>query len=289
MGMGAGRFLPAAVFAAVCLCAHASDPAGTPKYQSKCLTPQHQRELNRAIHDLALKVTQTRDTGQRSRYQEELCKKLIQTEDYDNALKAARAVADTPGIEQERRAVHHFLVAQIYALKMEASPTQALMEQNRREALSAVADVLARRYPEKWMIGDAARQLRSELQDPMHLAEVRAWVRKRETGGAGSSKAASSRSVSRGLPPNGSGISSGVSTPATDALGGVVDIRRDDFVRQPKAAPLSSETTAQPIPGDVTQRIERAIRSAGALQEPIVIDGMGRRPAPSQPSGGASQ
>jgi hypothetical protein len=272
------------MLAVCCACALASDP---PKYQSKCLTPEHQRELNRAIQNLAVKVTQTRNVEQRSRYQEELCKKLIQTEDYDNALKAARAVFQTTGIDEERRAVHHFLIAQIYALKMEASPTLALMDQNRTQALMAVAEVQGKRYPEKWTIGDAARQLRAELQDPMHMAEVRAWVRKREGSGASASGGVTTRDVARGFGEGGATVSSGVAQPAGDAMGRVVDIQRDDFARRTGSSQSASPAPGQPINGDVTNRIQAAIRSAGALREPIVIDGMGRRSAESAPAAGS--
>jgi hypothetical protein len=274
------RWIPAALLAVSCVCAHASDP---PKYQSKCLTPQHQRELNGNIQTLALKVTQTRNVDQRSRYQEELCKKLIQAEDYDNALRAALAVSQTKGIDEERRAVHHFLIAQIYALKMEASPTLVLMDQNRNSALMAVAEVMGKHYPEKWMIGDAARQLRAELQDPMHMAKVRAWVRKREACEGLTGGGASARGVSTGFTDGGAPVSYGVAEPAADAMGRVVDIRRDDFGARTNPAASGAVPGGQPINGDVTNRIEKAIQNAGALREPIVIDGMGRRSAGASP------
>lgn len=149
-------------------------------YRTKALAPAHRRELERDIASCMAEVRAARDAEQRSRYQEQLCKKLIQAEEYDLALRVAQEVVDNERADPERRAVHHFLIAQIYAMRMEASPTLELMEENRRLAIQAAQEVLARRYPRSWLVGESAAQLIRSLNDAKHLREVRGWVEKRQ-------------------------------------------------------------------------------------------------------------
>ena len=120
--------LLAALLCAVAATAWSSEPV----YQRKSLSPQHMRELQNSIHECASRVNGASDPEERSRCQEELCMALIQAEDYDRAIRVAQAIHQTPNINEERRAVAHFLVAQVYHMKMEASPNLALMEENRR-------------------------------------------------------------------------------------------------------------------------------------------------------------
>ncbi len=149
-------------------------------YCAKSLAPGHRLQLQRSIAQIRDSLNQTRDPEPRSRVLEELCKKLIQAEEYEEALKVAREVVATEGANPERRAVHHFLIAQIYAMRMEASPTLELMELNRRMALETANEVIAQCYPKKWLVSESAQQLIRSLNDPKHLREVRGWVQKRQ-------------------------------------------------------------------------------------------------------------
>jgi len=152
-------------------------------YHSKSLSPAHMAELHKSIQECLARVNAARDPETRSVIQEELCKRLVQAEDYDNALTVAAAVCNTPSINPERRAAHHFMIAQIYELKMRASPNLDLMEQNRQRAAAAAQEVIAKRYPRRWMITDSAERLLKELNDPKYINDARAWVQKREAGG----------------------------------------------------------------------------------------------------------
>lgn len=152
-------------------------------YHSKSLSPAHLTELRKSVQECLGRVNAARDPETRSVFQEELCKRLVQAEDYDNALNVAAAICNTPSINPERRAAHHFMIAQIYELKMRASPNLELMEQNRQRAAAATQEVIARHYPRRWMVTESAERLLKEINDPKFINETRAWVRKREAGG----------------------------------------------------------------------------------------------------------
>lgn len=155
----------------------------TPPSPGSNLNPNRLRELNESIRECVQRVNSASGADARSQCQEQLCKKLIQAEDYDNALNVANAIYRTPGIDQERKAAHHFLIAQIYSLKMEASQTEGLMRANRLAALDAAKEVIGKNYNEKWKISEAAGKLVQQLEDPKHMQRVDDWVRKRQSGG----------------------------------------------------------------------------------------------------------
>ena len=157
-------------------------------YRTRAFAPSHRLDLQRSIAECMAKVRAAVDPDSRTRYQEELCKKLIQAEEYDRALQVAKEVAETQGANPERRAVHHFLIAQIYAMRMESSPNVALMEENRQQAIRAAQEVIQRQYPKKWLVTESAKQLLRTLNDPKHLREVRGWVEKREASASFASK-----------------------------------------------------------------------------------------------------
>jgi hypothetical protein len=158
-------------------------------YQSRKLDPQHKQYLNSDIYNSAAKVQAANDAESRSLQQQELCKQLIKAEKYDDALRVAHEIASTPGINAERRAAHHYLIAEIYNRKMEASPTPQLMEQNRQRAMQAAQEVIAQKYPAKWGCGEMATALLNNLQDPQHMQQVSEWVQKRQCNGCDSTKA----------------------------------------------------------------------------------------------------
>lgn len=188
-------------------------------YQTDSLNPQHLQELRISINQCAAQVQNAPDAATRCKCQEQLCKRLIQAQDYDAALQVATEVAQSPGADPERRAAHHFMIAQIYALKMEASPNADLMQQNRTKAINSAQQVLAQGYPAKWMVNDAATKLYRELQDPNHMAEVQAWVSKRQSGGgADAGKIAAARAQSASI-AHSVGGSSSPTTPVADRKG----------------------------------------------------------------------
>lgn len=147
------------------------------------LTPQHRAQLIQEINQCAQRVNAARTPEERCKEQEQLCKKLLQVEDFDRALQVASAVHSTPGVNAERRAAHHFLMAKIYAMRMEASSTTSEMEKNRQLALSTARDVVAQKYPEQWMVGRMAQNLINELQDSRKIVMTRAKVAQRQGGG----------------------------------------------------------------------------------------------------------
>ncbi|MCX7717586.1 MAG: hypothetical protein N2111_04175 [Candidatus Sumerlaeaceae bacterium] len=177
--MTRGRLLAICIVLVVAPAVACADGA----YRTRQLSPEHKRELRQSIAELVAQVNAAPDVATRGRYQEELCKKLLQAEDYESALKVAHSVYSTPGIEPERRAAHHYLIAQIYAYRMKASPTVTLMEENRRMAAEVAADVVKQRYPKQWMVTEAARTLLKELEDRKQLAAIRAEIEKRRGGG----------------------------------------------------------------------------------------------------------
>ena len=85
--------------------------------------------------------------------------------------------------DKERRAAHHYLIADIYARKMKASPTDALMKQNRSLAYQSAQSVVNQNYPAKWGAGELAKKLLTDLQDPKYMGNVQEWVQKRSSNG----------------------------------------------------------------------------------------------------------
>ncbi len=249
--------------------------AAEPVYQSKALSPQHVRELQQGIHDCVAKVNATADADERACCQEELCKALLQAEDYDKAIRVAEAIYRTPKVNEERRAVAHYLIAEVQTRKTEASPTLELMEQNRRLALENIESVLAGKYPEKWMVNDSARRLRADLQDPSWNREVQARVVKRQSGGLNVQHLATAYQAGYDpMPVNREGAKVSFSRVSESNPGGAVNITRNDFSRTNRA-PLSNGPR---IPNAQTEvGVQRAVNKARLLSEPIVIDGMGIR------------
>jgi hypothetical protein len=157
-------------------------------YQSRNLYPQHKMQQTSEIYSTAAKVQAANDSESRSVQQQELCKKLIQAEKYDEALKIAHEIASTPNINAERRAAHHYLIADIYNRKMQASPNAQLMQQNRQRAIQAAQEVVNQQYPAKWHVTEMASSLLKDLQDPQHMQQVADWVQKRQCNGCDTSK-----------------------------------------------------------------------------------------------------
>ena len=263
-------------FVSVLLCAAVSLTwAAEPVYQSKALSPQHVRELQQCIHDCVAKVNATANADERAKCQEDLCKALLQAEDYDKAIRVAEAIYRTPKVNEERRAVAHYLMAEVQTQKTEASPTLDLMEQNRRQALENIESVLAEKYPEKWMVNDSARRLRSMLQDPSWNREAQARVVKRQSGGLNVRRQATA--LQTGYEPmavNREGAKVSFSRADGATANGAVNITRNDFSRVTRE-PVSNGPR---IPNAETQvGVQRAVNRARLLSEPIVIDGMGIR------------
>ena len=178
------RWMIIAICAQVAAVAMAEDTT----YQSRKLYPQHKQQQTADIYDSAAKVQAAGDAETRGKQQQELCQKLIQAEKYDEALKIAHEIASTSSINPERRAAHHFLIADIYNRKMQASPNAQLMEQNRQRAMQAAQEVVSQGYPAKWHTGEMAASLLRDLQDPQHMQQVSAWVQKRQCNGCDTSK-----------------------------------------------------------------------------------------------------
>ncbi|MGI8908665.1 MAG: hypothetical protein ACR2IE_19510 [Candidatus Sumerlaeaceae bacterium] len=173
---------------ALCAQAVAIAAAEDTTYQSRKLYPQHKLQQSNDIYNSAVKVQAANDSESRGLQQQELCKKLIQAEKYDEALKIAHEIASTPSVNAERRAAHHFLIADIYNRKMQASPNAQLMQQNRQRAMQAAQEVVTQKYPAKWHATEMASSLLKDLQDPQHMQQVSDWVQKRQCGGCDSTK-----------------------------------------------------------------------------------------------------
>lgn len=257
------------VFIAVLLCL-SPRVFGDVVYSTKAMAPSHRLELRRAIAECRTKVRNSPDSETRSRLQEELCKKLIQAEEYDEALAVAREVMNCPTADAERRAVHHFLIAQIYAMRMEASPTLEFMEENRRLALKTAQEVVARRYPEKWLVGESARQLIRSLNDEKHLQEVRGWVQKRQNDPAFFAKLRMAQTQTAMLERGvrlGSGERGALNNPSSASSSPALT-RGTANVSYSRA---SGETSVQSSSATPTE--SRPTRSRTFLRGPIVIEG----------------
>ncbi|MDD4278534.1 MAG: hypothetical protein PHX74_02245 [Candidatus Sumerlaeales bacterium] len=168
-------------------------------YQTKAISPAHRAKINSDLQNARAKVSQARNPQDWGVAMEELCKQLLQTEDYDNAIKAANAVARQNGVDRERRAAHHFLVAQILALKMEASPNTGEMQRNKRLALSAAQEVREQNYPAQWGITDQAQKLIIKLSDGEYTQSVAQDISKRQTGGVTAEQLNEARRQSQSL------------------------------------------------------------------------------------------
>jgi hypothetical protein len=284
----------------------------TDSYQSKNLHPERKRVLRQRIEQERAAVRTATGPEDRACRLEELCKSLIQDEDYDQALGVATEVSSMQSITQERRAAHHFLIAQIYAWKMEASATIAQMEENRENAVRIGREVLAQMYPEKWMVSDATRNLIRQLTNPSHMKEVRNGVEKRQSGGSSASVpargAAQSQLVDKVLPKTvgpGAGEST-VGQPALDALGAKMDAlsaKLDGQVQAENAEPVQfppvydqqdsskihfsggKETTYSTKPKSAAATSDKDASAANVrritpLSSPIIIDGVSIRKAP---------
>lgn len=150
---------------------------------AKSLTPGHEQQLKGQIDQCAQRVLCSGSVEERVRWQEELCKKLLQAEDYDNALKAAAAIQATQGANAERRAAHHFMMAQIYSIRMEKSQNVTEAEAYRRNAIKVANDVVDQNYPASWGVNSEAKRLSAKLQDVRQLQAIRSDVDKNQSGG----------------------------------------------------------------------------------------------------------
>lgn len=157
-------------------------------YQTRKLNRFHMEQLNQGISESISKVNACSDPETRCKQQQELCKKLIQAEKYDQALQVAEEVYQSRAASAEQRAAHHYLQAEIYCRKMKASPDFQHMQQNRQLAVRKAQEVLSQNYPAKWRTGELAENLMKELQDPQQLQEAQKWVQKRQAGGVDASK-----------------------------------------------------------------------------------------------------
>jgi hypothetical protein len=275
-------------------------------YRTRSLSPEHKRELRQSIAESVAQINAAQDVVSRGRYQEELCKKLLQAEDYESALKVAHSIFSTPGIEPERRAAHHYMIAQIYAYRMKASPTVTLMEENRRMAAEVAADVVNRNYPKQWMVTEAAKNLLKELNDRKQLAAIRSAIEKRKNGGVMPANEALARSQSVALERSEVGpgaASKGASLPGWlrrgASSGPTVTIGpRND--RASQAEPPATQAaavvgtgaapSAQPRPASRAERIESvyaARHDRPGMAGGLIIDGGSVRPvSPRQDSAG---
>lgn len=174
----------------VALCANAATLGySADAYKSRSLNPYHERQIENDIYQCASKVQACTDAESRSKELQELCKKLIQAEKFDEALKVADQVHRTPGINTERKAAHHFLIADIYSRKMQASPSLEHMKQNRQLAMQAAQDVLNQKYPSKWGVDGMANSLLRDLQDAQQQARIQDKVTKRQSNGVDAGRA----------------------------------------------------------------------------------------------------
>jgi hypothetical protein len=243
-------------------------------YHARSIAPGHRLELQRCIAQMRASLKSTNNPDARSKLLEELCKKLIQAEEYDDALATAREVVACEGADVERRAVHHFLVAQIYAMRMEASPSVELMEENRQLAIRTAQEVIARHYPRKWLISESATQLIQSLTDPQHLREVRGWVEKRQNDPAFESKLRVARVQSAQIDrllSGGGAAAAAVSNLAPDAGRGVVSrgtasVSYSRAAEQSVVVPATKSAATRPQQG-------AELHAPVTVRGPIVIDG----------------
>jgi hypothetical protein len=269
-------------------------------YHSKQLHPERLRVLKQRIDEERAAVVRATDAETKARCQEQLCKSLIQAEEYDQALRVARDVYRNTSVSKERRAAHHFLVARIYAWKMEASNDLFLMETNRQKAVRASQEVVQQNYPSKWMVSEAAELLLEQLQDPAHLREVVSGVRKRQPGGSSPEDLAEaqSRSLEKAMRSSAAYPRGAVVEPSYDAKhasGAGGDGMKAGPV--PGESPASTQTarmskihfsgggeTVYSAKQDDNSASNSGPRRIKPLRAPIIIDGITVRRAPTSPS-----
>jgi hypothetical protein len=250
-------------------------------YRSRALNPGHLLELQRGIDECQRQVEKAPDADTRSAWQEELCKRLIQAEDYDWALESAKEVFGTPGANEERKAAHHFLIAQIYALRMEASPSLARMEENRQAAIRCAGEVVSTRYPKKWMVRESAQQLLRSLEDPTRIREIRAWVEKRERNGRDPAKQAAASAQTRHLERS---VAAGARVAAAEPVRAAIESRLGSKEAYSEVGRISGNASVSFSRTGAASEAGRsgygsANRASGVLRQPIVIDGVNVRPA----------
>lgn len=166
------------LFAATMSGAYAAD-----SYGGRNLNPYHERQLLTQINQCASGVLACTDTEKRCLKQQELCQLLIRADRFDEALQVAYNIYQTKSADDERRAAHHYLMAEIYNRKMKASRTMDAMLKNRQFALSAAQEVVEKDYPSRWQISERARALIRELNDSKTMGHVRQRVASREGSG----------------------------------------------------------------------------------------------------------
>ena len=269
-------------------------------YAAESLNPKHLVDLDQRIQACAEQINCCPDPEKKCTYREELCKLFIQRKDFEHAYMVASEIYRST-TNPERKAAHHFLMAEIYGMKMEASPSVGMMEQNRREALRLANEVVTQQYPAKWGVSKAAQQLVNRLNDPKEMAAVRAWVEKRQSGGADDSAVALAKAQS-------ASIKSGTSMPAGGRMIGPAGRPGDasKVVVQPaKSAALGrlkatfsgkkkgdAETSIWETPPTTASAPEPQVQPMAAgdfkysnvtstrlLREPIIIDGQTVRKA----------
>lgn len=267
---------------------------------AETLNPQHLTALDQKIQECAEKVNTCGDEEQKCAYRQELCKLFIQRKDYEHAYMVATEIFSAT-TNAERKAAHHFLRAEIYVMKMEASSSVAAMEDNRTKALQLAREVLAQGYPEKWGVNRAAQQLVNRLEDAKQMDEVRAWAAKRASGGADDQQVALAKAQSASIqsggkvsyvPPAVYGKSSSRAQvePAKAKTGSLNRLRSvfssdkkptnepsiwdDNSAKktEPQATPSRSSVAA----GDLKYG---TVSNKRLLQQPIIIDGANVRQA----------
>jgi hypothetical protein len=248
-------------------------------FHTRGLSQAHAEELRRAVLDAARRVNAATNINERTRWQEELCKRLIQSEDYVSALHVANAIYQTEGADPERRAVHHFLMARIYRMMMDAALDPVAMEDARQLAIKTAQEVQRSRYPTGWGIGAAAAQLQKELSSRQTIAAAEFAASKRAQGGVDPRQAEAARAQTaameaaiygRGGASRPSAVTSTFSTrPAGDLLA-------DDTSRLPAA-------TSEDGTGLNREEILSRLRQARAARSGSAIPG-GVTPIPDNSS-----
>ena len=146
----------------------------------RVLNPYHEQQLQEQIRKCASGVLACSDMEMRCVKQQELCQLLIRSERFDQALQVANNIFKTDEANGERKAAHHFLMAEIYNRKMKASRTVDDMEKNRQFALSVAQEVVDKKYPAQWGVSEHARGLIRDLNDSRTMGAVKQRVASRE-------------------------------------------------------------------------------------------------------------
>jgi len=170
------------------VCTQAAPESGN--HTGRNLNPYHEQQLQDQIRKCASGILACSDSELRCVKQQELCQLLIRSERFDEALQVANNIYKTDEAAGERKAAHHFLMAEIYNRKMKASQTVTDMEKNRQYALSAAQEVVDKNYPAKWRVSEHARTLIRELSDPKTMGIVKQRVSMRENSAGDSAKEA---------------------------------------------------------------------------------------------------